>query len=745
MQSGLRVGTLMVVTLGGVAALSWEVVWQIHATLSLGISAVGTALTLACTMGGMTIGSLLMGRALKGRSDLRPLRLYAVLEGVIGLSGLLLESGFGLAARIDMAVYGVSPALAPILHVLCIALLLGPPTMAMGATVPTFELMGRSTGTSVARLYGVNTAGAAMGVLLLTFVLVPQLGVGTTCIAVALLNGLVFLAMLVFDRMAPALDARRVLEAERAVEEVGPGRLQLASLIVAGTGFVTFALEVAWFRALRAAFQSTTDTFAIILASVLIPLAIAARLVPWLRRRNITPRSLLGIAAVAILLATPLIERVDLTGALTGSYVQVLAMRMALVLIILGPAVFFLGMALPWYLEELAEPRTTGRLYAFNTLGAVIGSLGAAWILLPGLGFSRCAWLLGGVMAALALAAPGRRSRIPILVGAAAALLVAVQFTSSLGRDRIQSSSNLRGFRIIDFAEGPDSTIAVVESPKGLRSLLIDGFGASSESSDGTAYMDWMGHLPMLLHPDPQAALVICFGVGLTANAVRHENPGPLDVVDVNRRVFEMAPHFRTNDNVLADERVRAVVMDGRAWLRRVETEYDVITLEPMPPYFAGVNALYSLDFYEIMATKLAPGGVAAQWLPIHLLPPFHSASVVATFHAAFPDSILWFDPYTSTGILLGRRPGAASPLGEEWPGLLRDVERPLSGEAIRAGVVLKQAGMALYGQHGAIITDDNQLLAYGMVQRELYDTNYAGARQENLDTIHLIASIQPE
>ena len=39
--------------------------------------------------------------------------------------------------------------------------------------------------------------------------------------------------------------------------------------------------------------------------------------------------------------------------------------------------------------------------------------------------------------------------------------------------------------------------------------------------------------------------------------------------------------------------------MDGRTWMRRTDKEYDVITLEPMPPTFAGVNNLYSLEFYQ--------------------------------------------------------------------------------------------------------------------------------------------------
>ena len=95
-RRALGFGTQVAVTLGGVAALSWEIVWQVHAALSLGVSALGTALTLAATMGGMTLGSLAMGRALRGRSLARPLRVYGALEAVVGVSGLLLGVGFAV-------------------------------------------------------------------------------------------------------------------------------------------------------------------------------------------------------------------------------------------------------------------------------------------------------------------------------------------------------------------------------------------------------------------------------------------------------------------------------------------------------------------------------------------------------------------------------------------------------------------------------------------------------------------------
>ena len=53
--------------------------------------------------------------------------------------------------------------------------------------------------------------------------------------------------------------------------------------------------------------------------------------------------------------------------------------------------------------------------------------------------------------------------------------------------------------------------------------------------------MAWMGHLPALATPKVEQALVICFGTGQTANAVRQHRPAALQVVDVSAAVLGAA------------------------------------------------------------------------------------------------------------------------------------------------------------------------------------------------------------
>jgi spermidine synthase len=209
----------------------------------------------------------------------------------------------------------------------------------------------------------------------------------------------------------------------------------------------------------------------------------------------------------------------------------------------------------------------------------------------------------------------------------------------------------------------------------------------------------------------------MCFGTGQTANGVREEGPSDLDIVEINPTVFVMASFFPTNGGVLGDPRVHPIVMDARAWLRRTNKTYDVITLEPMPPNFAGVNALYSTEFYELAAQRLRPGGLLAHWLPFHLVSLEHAAAIVATFHRFFGDSILWIDPVDHSGILVGRRGAPSADFGLSFPGFGRPGPHgDMKPDGVSRAVALRGAGIARWAQiAGETITDDNQLLAYSL------------------------------
>ncbi len=736
----------LLVFLSGFAALSWEVVWQIKSTLALGVSAWGTALTLATTMGGMSLGALLTGHILKEKSRLRPVRLYGILEILIGLSGLLLPVAFQTINQFDIWVYAKHPDYAALVHILSITAALGVPTFCLGATLPVIGLAAQQYKMSLALLYGLNTLGAACGVLIAAFILIPLLGVSGTITAIAAINILVGItAIAVMDK--GVLQQKKAKTAAKKSNPAAASSISWPAALVTVfvTGFATFALEVAWFRSLTSAFLSTTDAFAIMLSAVLIALGIGAQLVGYCKRTNIPIGATAAWAGILILLATPLIERFDRLNFFFGTPALGVLNWFNMTLLVAGGPILCLGIALPWLLDDQSSAKRWGWLYSLNAFAAVLGSVIAGWVLLPSFGFARTAWFVGGLVFLTGLwLLPSIRRKVFLAAGVGA-LLIAVFCESGIGRTRVQGWPEQRGLsgEILAFHEGPDATISAMDYGNGRRVLIINGFLTTSESStdnwiDSLHYMPWMGHLPMLMHPDPKKALVICFGTGQTAHAVRVEKPEALHIVDLNKEVLKMAPVFTSNKNVLEDPIVNTTVMDGRAYLRRTQEKYDVITLEPMPPNFAGTGALYSREFYLAAREKMTENGIIAQWMPFHLMSDVSSASIAAALQSVFPNTVLWVDPPSTTGILIGAVDETID-LTTSLPGYDRaGIERDMSMEDVRKAFILDRKAVETYSRFGEIVSDDNQILSYG---KEILATRRGGYfnTQENFRLLEKI------
>ncbi len=700
--------------LGGIAGLTWELLWMHYTALSLGVSARGAALTLVAFSVGMGAGAFAAGRWLEGRRVDR-LRVWGALEIGIGLLGQLLAPGFSLMARWDAQLYATSPHATPILHGLGVLLLLAVPSACMGATIPVFASLAREFRLSLSLMYASNIAGASVGIVLASFVLIPAGGIEAT-VGLASSIGLALGAAMLVGAMRRS-KKREPAPPEPARDASVALRPRTALIVVAATGFATFCLEVAWFRSLRAAFQATTESFALVMFAVLLALAGGGSLARrQLRGGRVSLGIILTMAAVAVLVTTPVVERLDrvvLAMPAADSYTSFVLRRLAVSVAVLGPAMLLIGVGLPYCLEAVGDARRVGQLYAVNTAASVVGSLACAWLLLPTIGSAYTAWVAALVLAFAAWATldPSGRLRptLAIVAAVVVASIAALGFGSHVGELRVQTNRDVE-HEVLETHEGPDATVSVIEHADGSRHLVIDGFYATG-TDVGAHYMPWMGHLPMLMHPQPDRALVICFGTGQTANAVLEEQPRRLDIVDVNASVFAMADRFPENHGVLDDPRVFPHAMDGRAWLRRSADRYDVVTLEPMPPTFAGTNALYSVEFYRLVERRLAAGGIVAQWLPFHLVDPPESAAIVGAFIEVFPEAFLWLDP-TGTGILIGRASGSAGmPL---WPGLERPVQRDMTSEQIRRAMRYGPRLLAAYAGLSEPVTDDDQRLSYG-------------------------------
>jgi predicted membrane-bound spermidine synthase len=676
----------------GACALVYQVVWVRRLLLIVGTTTGAVSTVLAVFMAGLGLGAWLFGSA-ADRSR-APLRLYAFLELGIGLYALLLP---GLIAVSTPAYVGVArhltdePALLLLVRVVLGFLLLLVPTVLMGGTLPVLvRYVGRSLdrfGAALGILYGANLAGGVAGSLAAGFVLIPALGVQAASLAAVTANlavGVAALAVAARARSAAAGDSRESLpgRADPAAPAAAPAAIPDAARPLVWTavflsGLLSMAFEVLWSRILVFSLGSTVYAFTLILATFLTGLALGSRLAVATGRRH-HPLLVLGVALVAAGIAAMVMAPISTRSeavivALSSRFgwtgdVFLAATALCAALVVLMPATL-MGLVLPLGMQLLVDDlawagRRVGSAYLANTVGCVLGSLLAGFALIPLLGLTRALLVLAGVQVALGCAfllraEVARERRRPLLALSGALVIAGVVVASALLRGpnpfdpALAASGN--GAPVVEaHRDAIGSSVSVVTYPGGDRTLRIDGFEASSNKAEA-AYMPMMTHIPMLLHPDPRRLLVVCFGTGATAGAGLLYPGVSIDVVDINRTVFDVAPYFAaTNHGVARDPRARLVVDDGRNFLLTARQRYDVITSEPMPPHQAGVVNLYSREYYLLARERLERGGLIVQWLPIHLLTVDESLRILKTVQDVFPETTLWLHGHT--GIIVARR-----------------------------------------------------------------------------------------
>ena len=152
-----------------------------------------------------------------------------------------------------------------------------------------------------------------------------------------------------------------------------------------------------------------------------------------------------------------------------------------------------------------------------------------------------------------------------------------------------------------------------------------------------------LGHIPMLLHPAPQDIFVLGLGTGMTAAAVARYPVKTIDIVEAEPAGIAAARFFDNYTNrVLEDPRVHLIIGDGRNRLLADQKQYDVIISDRSDLWVAGIGSLATLEYYRTVAARLRSGGVFAQWVHTHTLLPEDFDLLVATFHAAFPQTRIW-------------------------------------------------------------------------------------------------------
>jgi spermidine synthase len=490
----------------------------------------------------------------------------------------------------------------------------------------------RLEGGSIGALYASNTFGAVTGVLATAFWLVPQAGLGRTALVCAGLNGLCGLAALgLWGGAAAAPPA--VVPRGAAVRAM---QLQLSV-----TGLLGIGYEVLVVRVLSQVAEDTVYTFALLLAVYLVGSALgAAAYQRWARPVSADPDDRVSVRLLTLLAAACLTGTGSLWAAeaIKSAVLQALgpgmgsalAAEAALALAAFGlPTVAMGALFSHLCVRAGAAGVSFGRALAANTGGAALAPLLFGVVGVPAVGPK--ASLLLVVAGYLALAVPAGRKHPTLWLTATAVAAVAAL------APRLAFVEVPEGGRILSYLEGATASVSVVEDAAGVRRLRIDN--RQQEGSSATRFTDGrQALLPLLLHPAPRRALFLGLGTGITA-ASAAEDPGvQVDAVELLPEVIESSRGFtRAFDDGQPNPRLHLLAADARRYVRTTTQRYDVVVADNFHPARSGSGSLYTVEHFQAVRDRLAPGGLFCQWLPLHQLDLDTLRSIVRAFLAVYP------------------------------------------------------------------------------------------------------------
>ena len=693
--------------LSGASGLIYQVVWVREFGNVFGNTVYSASLIIAIFMLGLGAGSYVVGAWADRRYAERPqslLRAYGLVELLIAAMGIVISVILPRLGAIAAAASSYSrdangwyvlTAGSYVVRGAIALVLLTPITLLMGGTLTLLirHLVRhdvRAGGSRIAALYGVNTAGAALGCLLTDFTLVPAVGMQATQWVAAFGNTAVGIGALVLASRQPAITTSGPVGSgfSRTFKEVRlkpaptsdalPSALRWTSIALALSGFAAMGMEIVWFRHFTLLLGGYRAVFSLLLTVILIGMGAGSFAGGVLNRLTKRPAEALMIVEGLFVAATLYgLSHANLADVLAtgGALAQALRADPGMsrawadlwlngrpILLEAGMPALLMGFAFPLgnaviQRIERSVGRRAGLLYFANTVGAVCGSLAAGFFLLPALGIQTSATVLvvGAALSIVPLyfaSGPAEAGHYgsyrnaalaasSLIAAAAVGLWLLVPAGAVIARAQIPPAE---GQTLLDVQEGVNEVVSVLDVPSEGRQLLTNGHAMSSTTLMSQRYMRALAHLPLLAMNRPENVLVIGFGVGNTTHAVTlYPSVRRIDVADLSRQVLEHAGYFTVaNHDALGDPRVAVYVNDGREHLRmQPPSTYDLITLEPPPLSLSGVGALYSRDFYALARTRLTPKGYLSQWLPAYQVPEATTLAMVRAFVDVFPQAVL--------------------------------------------------------------------------------------------------------
>jgi spermidine synthase len=641
-------------------------------------------------------------------------------------------------------------------------------------------------GSHLSFLYGFNTIGAVVGAAATGFFFLINYHVSTTMFIAVSINVLVgFLGIILQDKAQAILEntaagefsktnaGKSVTDAATQPENIFSLKLVLWGIGI--SGFCALGYEVLWTRILSIVIGASVYGFTLLLMSFLTGIGLGSAsygLFLRLSRRTVkewhpmTSVNVFGLVQVLIGLSALFVtlhirelptyafhvynffHNMEIN---IGSFkARQLANFVTAFSFMFIPA-FFMGIAFPLAGKihghyKMSVGRAVGEILSYNTVGAILGSAISGFVLIYLIGIQQSLQIIILINIGLGLLVIASTRGIKILnwaiVGAVTTCVLALflipniwklwnpKFYAIYQSNHPEMYSTPEKVReamdnadVLYYGEGVQAIVSSVQAGE-TQFFITNGRVEASNANPDMQCQYTLGHLPMLLNKNPKRVFVLGTGSGMTLGATSvHPSVEQITLAEIEPKVLGVARTFGLyNHYVLNNPKLKIVFNDGRNFLMTTKEKFDVITADPVHPWFSGAGYLYSTEYFKLAAEHLNPGGIICQWLPLYELSEENLKSIVQTLRNNFSYIMVWLTHFDAE-LVASNSPIIIDENDMEHriksPGVFEDLERVKMGssEDFLSYFVMGTAGGKAYSNGARINTDDNLYLEFSAPQ----------------------------
>lgn len=680
----------IVVFFAGFAALIYEVSWFRMLALALGATVKSSTFVLMAFMAGFGAGAWFWGRtAQKSQKKAEILSLLFLVSAISGILFYFFLEKWLPSTRDFIHLIINNQVLSDISVWLITIISLFIPAFTFGGVIPITTSMitssNEDTPLVIGRIYSSETLGSTLGGLAAGFLLIRYLGQQNTIGIAVMLNLISSVVFYAFRHSCNTVPVSSTPDESRSrsskkVNDSETANLQSidrkAALMVAFiAGLCILALQILWFRIFRVYLTNTSYTFSLIASVVILGLFAGSRFFASRNKHLLSPHtlskllfagSLLTVAGFFVLTNIPEILIFPLAGNEEGYLMRIIVIPVLSAILVIFPVTFVSGYLFPLacslYSKEFGNiSKDVGKVMFYNTLGSIAGPAISAFLLIPVFGAGKSVLVIAALLsfASYFISRKGKKAvsdKFTAIIPISGTIILVV-VVALIPMQRILPPSFSRFDReVLEYHETTEGTWVVGREQGGRNTALstyVNNSAVIGSSYDAIKVVKMVGHLPFYSGIQCNDVLVVGFGIGVTTSAIAsHAEVKHIDCIELVDGLKSSAHHYNgLNNNIQNDERLRVISGDGRHFLQNTQKKYDLISSDPTHPIL-GSGSLYTKEYFELCKSRLNPGGMVSQYLPLHKLLPDDFQGIIKTFHSVFPNSTVWLGQ--NHAVLLG-------------------------------------------------------------------------------------------